>query len=90
MVNLRLVLTSFKVHVPDLGNGHHRRKWQQLGAVLGAFITWFAWIEAEPVALWAVENFNSLLSEENPLRQHFIDVAPHEDGCDGINFDFGA
>ena len=48
-----------------------------LGAVLGAFITWFTWIEAEPVALWAVENLNSLLSEENPLRQHFIDVAPH-------------
>ena len=48
-----------------------------LGAVLGAFITWFTWIEAEPVALWAVENINSLLSEENPLRQHFIEVAPH-------------
>lgn len=48
-----------------------------LGAVLGAFITWFTWIEAEPVALWAVENLNSLLSEDNPLRQHFINVAPH-------------
>jgi branched-chain amino acid transport system permease protein len=48
-----------------------------LGAVLGAFITWFTWIEAEPVALWAVENLNSFLSEENPLRQHFIEVAPH-------------
>jgi len=29
------------------------------------------------VALWAVENLNSFLSEENPLRQHFIEVAPH-------------
>jgi branched-chain amino acid transport system permease protein len=48
-----------------------------LGAVLGAFITWFTWIEAEPVALWAVEILNSFLSEENPLRQHFIDVSPH-------------
>ena len=48
-----------------------------LGAVLGAFITWFTWIEAEPVALWAVENLNSFLSEGNPLRQHFIEVAPH-------------
>jgi branched-chain amino acid transport system permease protein len=48
-----------------------------LGAVLGAFITWFTWIEAEPVALWVVENLNLFLGEENPLRQHFIDVAPH-------------
>ena len=48
-----------------------------LGAVLGAFITWFTWIEAEPVALWLVENLNSFLSEQNPLRQHFINVAPH-------------
>lgn len=48
-----------------------------LGAVLGAFITWFTWIEAEPAALWVVENLNLFLGEENPLRQHFIDVAPH-------------
>ena len=45
--------------------------------MLGAFITWFTWIEAEPVALWTVKNLNLFLSEENPLRQHLVDVAPH-------------
>ena len=48
-----------------------------LGAVLGAFITWFAWIEAEPAALWLAEWINTLLSESNPLRQHLLEVAPH-------------
>ena len=47
-----------------------------LGAVLGAFITWFAWIEAEPASVWLVEGINSFLHESNPLRQHLIEVAP--------------
>ena len=47
-----------------------------LGAVLGAFITWFAWIEAEPVSVWLAEGINSFLHESNPLRQHLLEVAP--------------
>ena len=47
-----------------------------LGAVLGAFITWFAWIEAEPISLWLVEGINRFIDESNPLRHHLIEVAP--------------
>lgn len=48
-----------------------------LGSVIGAFITWFLWIEAEPAALWLVGLVNSMLAETNPLRQHLLEVAPH-------------
>ena len=48
-----------------------------LGAIIGAFITWFVWIEAEPVALWLVGYVNLLLDETNPLRSHLQEVAPH-------------
>ena len=48
-----------------------------LGAIIGAFITWFFWIEAEPVALWLVSHINVFLDESNPLRQHLQEVAPH-------------
>ena len=48
-----------------------------LGAIIGAFITWFVWIEAEPSALWLVSQINVFLDESNPLRQHLQEVAPH-------------
>jgi branched-chain amino acid transport system permease protein len=47
-----------------------------LGAIIGAFITWFVWIEAEPSALWLVSHINVFLDESNPLRQHLQEVAP--------------
>ena len=48
-----------------------------LGAIIGAFITWFVWIEAEPSALWLVSHINVFLDESNPLRRHLQEVAPH-------------
>ncbi len=48
-----------------------------LGAIIGAFITWFVWIEAEPSALWLVSHINVFLDESNPLRQHLQEVAPY-------------
>ena len=48
-----------------------------LGAIIGAFITWFVWIEAEPVALWLVGNLDLVLEETSPLRLHLQNVAPH-------------
>ncbi len=48
-----------------------------LGAIIGAFITWFVWIEAEPASLWLVSHVNVLLAETNPLRVHLQEVAPH-------------
>ena len=48
-----------------------------LGAIIGAFITWFVWVEAEPAALWLVSHVNLMLDETNPLRSHLQEVAPH-------------
>ena len=48
-----------------------------LGAIIGAFITWFVWVEAEPAALWLVSHVNLFLNETNPLRSHLNEVAPH-------------
>ena len=48
-----------------------------LGAILGGFLIWFTWIEAEPLALWAFGGITQMLSEDNPLRAHLIDAAPH-------------
>lgn len=48
-----------------------------LGAVIGGFITWFFWVEAEPVGLWAMGGIASTLEESSPLRQHLLEAAPH-------------
>jgi len=48
-----------------------------LGSIIGAFITWFVWIEAEPASLWLVGNLDIFLEETSPLRLHLQDVAPH-------------
>ena len=48
-----------------------------LGSIIGAFITWFVWIEAEPASLWLVSNLDIFLEETSPLRLHLQDVAPH-------------
>ena len=47
-----------------------------LRAVLGAIITWYAWIEAEPASECLAQGINSFLHESNPLRQHLLEVAP--------------
>ncbi|MEE2717763.1 MAG: branched-chain amino acid ABC transporter permease [SAR324 cluster bacterium] len=48
-----------------------------LGAVIGAFIVWFTWVEAEPTALWSMQYLTSFMEESSPLRQHLLRVAPH-------------
>ena len=47
-----------------------------LGAVLGGFVVWFAWIEAEPVGLFMIEFLTSGMAEDNALRNHLIESAP--------------
>ena len=37
-----------------------------LGAVLGGFVIWFFWIEAEPVGLWLIELITSGHGPEQP------------------------
>ena len=48
-----------------------------LGAVLGGFLVWFFWIEAEPVGLWLIDNATGWLGEDNAVRIHLIDSAQH-------------
>jgi len=45
--------------------------------VLGGFLVWFVWIEAEPAGLWLMDTITAGLAEDSPLRAHLIDAAPH-------------
>jgi branched-chain amino acid transport system permease protein len=47
------------------------------GSVLGGFLVWFVWIEAEPAGLWLMDTITAGLAEDSPLRAHLIDAAPH-------------
>jgi len=47
------------------------------GAVLGGFIVWFAWIEAEPVGAWLIDVLTTWMQDTDPLRQHLLNGAPY-------------
>jgi len=47
------------------------------GAVLGGFLIWFFWIEAEPLGLWAMSVITSGMPETHWLRLHLLDSAAH-------------
>ena len=47
------------------------------GAVLGGFVIWFFWIEAEPMGLWLMDLITSGMAEDNSLRKHLLDSAAH-------------
>lgn len=48
-----------------------------MGSVLGGFLIWLVWIEAEPVGVWLVEAGTGWLDESNVLRLHLIENAQH-------------
>ena len=48
-----------------------------LGAVLGGFLIWFFWIEAEPIGLWLMNVLTAGMAEDNPVRQHLLESAAH-------------
>ncbi|MGI9357373.1 MAG: branched-chain amino acid ABC transporter permease [Rhizobiaceae bacterium] len=48
-----------------------------LGSVLGAFLIWFIWIEAEPVGNWLMATLTDFLGEGSELRRHLMDSAQH-------------
>ena len=48
-----------------------------LGAVLGGFLVWFVWIEAEPVGLWLIGNATAWLGDNNAIRIHLMNSAQH-------------
>ncbi len=47
------------------------------GAVLGGFVVWFFWVEAEPIGLWLMDLLTSGLNEESALRAHLLESAAH-------------
>ena len=47
------------------------------GAVLGGFLIWFFWIEAEPIGLWFMDVVTSGLPPTHWLRLHLLESAAH-------------
>ena len=47
------------------------------GSVLGGFLVWFVWIEAEPAGLWLMDTITAGFSDDSPLRAHLLEAAPH-------------
>lgn len=47
------------------------------GAVLGGFVVWFFWIQAEPIGLWLMDTITMGMSDDNALRQHLLESAAH-------------
>lgn len=48
-----------------------------MGAVLGSFLIWIAWIEAEPLGVWLMEFGTSGMDQGNWLKLHLIENAQH-------------
>lgn len=48
-----------------------------LGAVIGGFLIWFLWIEAEPAGAWIIDNATAWLGADSPVRTHLLDSAQH-------------
>ena len=48
-----------------------------MGSVLGGFLIWLVWIEAEPVGVWLIEFGTGWMDDSNALKIHLIDNAQH-------------
>ena len=47
------------------------------GAVLGGFIVWIIWIEAEPAGVWLMHMLTSGMEPGDSVRDHLVRSAPH-------------
>ncbi|MCY4543471.1 MAG: branched-chain amino acid ABC transporter permease [Rhodobacteraceae bacterium] len=47
------------------------------GSILGGFLIWFVWVEAEPVGGWLMDVVTSGLATDHPLRTHLLANAAH-------------
>ncbi len=47
------------------------------GAVLGGFLIWFLWIEAEPAGRLLMTVLTAGLADDSGLKAHLLDAAPH-------------
>ncbi|MFT4792750.1 MAG: branched-chain amino acid transport system permease protein [Paracoccaceae bacterium] len=47
------------------------------GSVLGGFVVWFLWVEAEPAGLWLMQGVTWALPDGSALAAHLMEGAPH-------------
>ena len=47
------------------------------GAVLGAFLIWFLWVQVEPMGLWLMNLITAGLPDSSALKAHLIESAAH-------------
>ena len=47
------------------------------GAVLGAFVIWFLWVQVEPAGRWFMDVVTSGMADSSALRQHLLDSAAY-------------
>ncbi len=57
------------VIVGGSGNNH--------GSVIGGFLIWFAWVQAEPAGAFVLDLLTAGLAEDNPVREHLLGAAAH-------------
>ena len=48
-----------------------------LGSVLGAFLIWFFWIQAEPIGHWIMSQVTAGMADGSALKEHLLDSAAH-------------
>lgn len=48
-----------------------------LGAIFGGFVIWFAWIEVAPLTTFVIETFTSGMDPQNAIRLHLLDSVPY-------------
>ena len=48
-----------------------------LGAIYGGFVIWFAWIEAAPITTFIINQLTAGLDPTNTLRIHLLDSVPY-------------
>ena len=48
-----------------------------LGAIFGGFVIWFAWIEVAPLTNFLINLFTSGLDPQNAIRLHLLDSVPY-------------
>jgi len=47
------------------------------GAIMGGFVVWFTWVQAEPVGAWLLDWLTAFLAADDPLRLHLIEGAAY-------------
>ncbi len=48
-----------------------------LGSILGGFLIWFFWVEAEPIGHWLLSTITSGMDANHPWREQLLDSAAH-------------